>query len=192
MFFILEDRLIASPVRIRKTDAASGKTIGKPGMLIELLRKGEDGAYEVMEFDAHYPDSHKVSVFSIPASGIVQFPEKLAYGSYAIREVEAVAPYLLRTEPIYFEVSKEHDWASHRSSGDRPSQRGRNGNDQGGQNRRRKQGGHRGSVLRNHRERRHNNPRRNCPLQKRRHGPNGRDQRTGSLDGGGAASETAP
>ena len=112
VFFILEDRLIASPVRIRKTDAASGKTIGKPGTLIELLRKGEDGAYEVMEFDAHYPDSHKVSVFSIPASGIVQFPEKLAYGSYAIREVEAVAPYLLRTEPIYFEVSKEHDWAS--------------------------------------------------------------------------------
>ena len=65
-----------------------------------------------MEFDAHYPDSHKVSVFSIPASGIVQFPEKLAYGSYAIREVEAVAPYLLRTEPVYFEVSEEHDWAS--------------------------------------------------------------------------------
>ena len=42
----------------------------------------------------------------------VQFPEKLAYGSYAIREVEAVAPYLLRTEPVYFEVSEEHDWAS--------------------------------------------------------------------------------
>lgn len=110
VFFILEDRLIASPVRIRKIDAESGKTIAKPGTLVELLRKEEDGTYSTVEFEMHNPESHTVSVFPIPASGIIQFPERLPYGSYAIKEVKAVPPYLLRTEPVYFEVNKEHDW----------------------------------------------------------------------------------
>lgn len=110
VFFILEDRPIASPVRVKKIDDASGKPIAKPGTRIELLRKGDDGTYSVVEFDAYSPEQQRVSVFTVPASGIVQFPAKLPYGSYAVREVEAVPPYLLREEPVFFDVTQDHDW----------------------------------------------------------------------------------
>lgn len=110
VFLILEDRLIASPVRILKTDADSGKPILREGTEIELLRKRKDGTYETVEFVLHYPEERTVKTFTIPASGIIQFPERLAKGSYAIKEVAAVPPYLVDQTPVSFEVDANYDW----------------------------------------------------------------------------------
>lgn len=111
VFFVIEDDLIASPVRIVKIDADSGKPIAKAGTEIALLRKNDSGSYERVEFETHYPDEQRISSFVVPQSGIVQFPEKLAQGSYAIQETKAVPPYTLRDEPVYFEVDAAHDWS---------------------------------------------------------------------------------
>ncbi|MDO4591158.1 MAG: SpaA isopeptide-forming pilin-related protein [Slackia sp.] len=110
VFFIIEDDLIASPVRIVKIDADSGKPIAKAGTEIALLRKNDNGSYERVEFETHYPDEQRITSFVVPQSGIVQFPEKLAQGSYAIQEIKAVPPYTLRSDPVYFEVDAAHDW----------------------------------------------------------------------------------
>lgn len=110
VFIIIEDRPVHSPVRIRKTDAETGKTVLTSGMEIELLRRNSSGDYQLVEFSLHAPDDSSISRFVIPESGIVQFPDVLPWGSYGIREVAAVAPYLVRDDLVYFEVDAHHDW----------------------------------------------------------------------------------
>lgn len=110
VFLAIEDKRIASPVRVRKTDSKTGNTVLAPGTCIELLRRDAAGDYRVVEFALRTPESHTISRFTVPESGIVQFPEKLVWGSYAIREVETVAPYIVRKGIVPFDVGKNHDW----------------------------------------------------------------------------------
>lgn len=110
VFMTIEDHRIYSPVRVKKTDAETGKTVLSPGTVVELLRQDAKGEYQPMSFEVHTPSTERISHFTIPESGVVQFPERLAWGSYAIREVSTIAPYLTRKEPVYFEVSQNHRW----------------------------------------------------------------------------------
>ena len=110
VFMTIEDHRIYSPVRVKKTDAETGKTVLSPGTVVELLRKDANGEYQPVSFEVHTPSTEQISHFTIPESGMVQFPERLAWGSYAIREVSTIAPYLARKEPVYFEVSQNHQW----------------------------------------------------------------------------------
>lgn len=110
VFMTIEDHRIYSPVRVKKTDAETGKTVLSPGTVVELLRKDASGEYQSVSFEVHTPSTERISHFTIPESGVVQFPERLAWGSYAIREVSTIAPYLTRKEPVYFEVSQNHRW----------------------------------------------------------------------------------
>ena len=109
-FMTIEDHRIYSPARVKKTDAETGKTVLSPGTVVELLRKDANGEYQSVSFEVHTPSTERISNFTIPESGVVQFPERLAWGSYAIREVSTIAPYLTRKEPVYFEVSQNHRW----------------------------------------------------------------------------------
>ena len=110
VFMTIEDHRIYSPVRVKKTDAETGKTVLSPGTVVELLRQDASGEYQPVSFEVHTPNTEQISHFTIPESGMVQFPERLAWGSYAIREVSTIAPYLTRKEPVYFEVSQNHQW----------------------------------------------------------------------------------
>ena len=110
VFMTIEDHRIYSPVRVKKTDAETGKTVLSPGTVVELLRKDANGEYQSVSFEVHTPSTERISNFTIPESGVMQFPERLAWGSYAIREVSTIAPYLTRKEPLYFEVSQNHRW----------------------------------------------------------------------------------
>lgn len=109
-FMTIEDHRIYSPVRVKKTDAETGKTVLSPGTVVELLRQDANGEYQPVSFDVHTPSTERISRFTTPESGMVQFPERLAWGSYAIREVSTIAPYLTRKEPVYFEVAQNHRW----------------------------------------------------------------------------------
>ena len=111
-FLALEDERIASPVRVRKIDAGSGARVLVPGTQVELLRRNDDGSYDLVEFEVRSPADGTVSRFDVPESGVVQFPEALPWGAYAIREAAAVPPYIVRTEPVYFEVDEHRDWGS--------------------------------------------------------------------------------
>ena len=110
VFMTIEDHRFYSPVRVKKTDAETGKTVLSPGTVVELLRKDANGEYQSVSFEVHTPSTERISNFTIPESGVMQFPERLAWGSYAIREVSTIAPYLTRKEPLYFEVSQNHRW----------------------------------------------------------------------------------
>lgn len=110
VFLMLEDKRITSPVCVRKIDKRSGLPILKPGTTVELLRKEEDGTYQRMEFDVHYPDNTTVSSFVIDEDGFIWFPAQLDWGTYAIRETKAVPPYLVANEAVEFVVDEHHDW----------------------------------------------------------------------------------
>lgn len=112
IFIILEDRLITSPVRVRKVDATTKEPLLKAGTEIELLRKTDSGSFEVVELPERYPFDGRVSTFVVSENGTVQFPEALAWGAYAIREVKALAPYTLNEQPVEFFVEEHRDWAS--------------------------------------------------------------------------------
>lgn len=110
VFLMLEDKRITSPVRVRKVDKRSGLPILKAGTTVELLRKTEDGSFERVEFDVHYPDDAPVTSFVIGEDGFVWFPAELDWGTYAIREIAAVPPYLINEEMVVFAVDEHHDW----------------------------------------------------------------------------------
>ncbi len=110
VFLMLEDERIASPVRVRKVDALTGKPVLKPGTTVELLKETGGGAFEPVEFPLHYPIEETVSTFVIDERGYVWFPDELAWGTYAIREVAAVPPYVLSDEAVVFQVDEHHEW----------------------------------------------------------------------------------
>ncbi len=110
VFLILEDRRIASPVRVRKIDADSGKPLLKPGTAVRLLKEQADGSFEPIEFASHYPIEEMIDEFIIGEDGFIWFPDELEWGTYAIEEVRAIPPYLLSQTPVVFQVSEDHDW----------------------------------------------------------------------------------
>ena len=87
-FMTIEDHRIYSPVRVKKTDAETGKTVLSPGTVRRAAQaRCNNGEYQPVSFDVHTPSTEHISRFTIPESGMAQFPKRLAWGSYAIREV---------------------------------------------------------------------------------------------------------
>lgn len=110
VFLALEDKRIASPVRVIKIDAESGKPVLTGGTSIELLSQDEQGVWSSVVFDTHSPAHNDIIEFTLDETGMVQFPERLPLGHYAIRETRAIPPYTLYAELVEFDVEDDRDW----------------------------------------------------------------------------------
>ena len=106
LYYILEDKLVVSPVRLAKLDAETGKIIPLANAEFQLLDKNK----KPIEMTTHYPTEQVHKTFKTDESGTFTLPEKLPAGTYYFKEIHAPEGYLLNGQEIRFEIKEGHDW----------------------------------------------------------------------------------
>lgn len=105
LHYILEDKLIVSPVQLVKKDSTTGNIIPLANARFQLL----DAEKNVMTMTTYYPRKEVHKEFRTDETGSFILPEKLPAGTYYFREVEAPKGYLLG-EDLEFQITKGHVW----------------------------------------------------------------------------------
>lgn len=107
LYYILRNDTVDAPIRIQKLDETTGKVIPVAGAQFQIL----DSEKNVISMTvSHYPSLVEIDTFETDASGSFTLPEKLEYGTYYLREVQAPEGYLLGGEDIKFVVDQEYQW----------------------------------------------------------------------------------
>lgn len=101
-----EDKLITTPISVVKVDASTGKTIPLANTEFQLLDENK----QVITMTTHYPNTVVHETFKTDENGQLTFPEKLKYGTYYLREVNAPNGYLLNGEELQFTVTESGEW----------------------------------------------------------------------------------
>ena len=107
-YYSVIDKTLTSRLQIVKCDAETGNTVLLSGFKFQIL----DADGKVVSFDDPYDVNAKVDTFTTDANGQVSMPGKLKSGKYAVKEIATPAPYLLNSETVGFEVSKDYKDAS--------------------------------------------------------------------------------
>lgn len=107
-YYSVIDKTLTSRLQIVKCDAETGNTVLLSGFKFQIL----DADGKVVSFDDPYDVNAKVDTFTTDANGQVSMPGKLKSGKYAVKEITTPAPYLLNSETVGFEVSKDYKDAS--------------------------------------------------------------------------------
>ncbi len=108
LHFDVTNTVITTRLRIVKADAETGEVIPLSGFSFTVL----DQSGQPVDQSAWYPEAAEGATFTTDESGSVVLPQLLRAGSYLIRETEAVAPYVLTTEDIPFEVPADASGSS--------------------------------------------------------------------------------
>ena len=106
LYYILEDNIAVSPVRLVKTDSTTGKKIPASGVRFRLL----DEEKKPVSMTTYYPDKVTHEFFETDGQGMFILPDRLPAGVYYFREVRAPEGYLLAREDVRFEIGENHDW----------------------------------------------------------------------------------
>nr|WP_294495091.1 SpaA isopeptide-forming pilin-related protein [uncultured Mediterraneibacter sp.] len=106
LYYILEDKVLTTPVRLVKTDSTSGKTIPAENIKFRLL----DQEKNIIKMTTYYPKKEEHEIFQTDADGRFILPDRLPAGEYYFREIEAPCGYLLEREDIKFIIKENHDW----------------------------------------------------------------------------------
>ena len=107
----LNDIPVESRIRIRKTDAQTGKTIPQ-GATFQIL----DEKKQVIDFLVTYPTAYHRTEFTTNADGIIETPTKLPYGTYYLHEVdppydrEAFSNGYVVGKDLLFMVNENNAW----------------------------------------------------------------------------------
>lgn len=107
LYYILRNDTVDAPIKVEKIDKTTGKVIPAAGAQFQIL----DSEKNVISMTvSHYPSLVEIDTFETDASGSFTLPEKLEYGTYYLREVQAPEGYLLGGEDIKFVVDQEYQW----------------------------------------------------------------------------------
>jgi len=106
LYYILRNDSIDAPILIQKTDADTGKVIPIAGTSFQIL----DQNHQVISMiTSYYPSTATTDTFETNENGMLMLPEKLEFGNYYLREVNAPYGYLLGAE-LPFTVDQEMQW----------------------------------------------------------------------------------
>ncbi len=92
--YSLRDEQLSTRLEIVKVDAVSGARIPLAGFSFQII----DATGAPVSMTSWYPDASELDTFTTSDDGSVTLPERLAPGTYTVREVAAEAPYLLGGE----------------------------------------------------------------------------------------------
>lgn len=102
--FLINNKNFESYLKVVKLDKETGKQIAYEG-----------AAFEIYDSDNHrvtlqytYPQVTSVHTFYTNKEGYLITPEKLPYGDYTLKEVQAPYGYILDDTPIPFSISQEN------------------------------------------------------------------------------------
>ena len=107
-YYSVIDKTLNSRIQIVKTDAETGNTVPLSGFKFQVL----DSDGNTMSFADPYDANGTVDTFTTDDAGQVTIPQRLKSGKYAVKEIATSAPYLLNSETVGFEVSKDYKDAS--------------------------------------------------------------------------------
>lgn len=102
--FLINNANFESYIKIVKLDAETGKQIAYEGAGFEIY--DADGHRVNMQFT--YPEVTSIHTFYTNSEGYLITPEKLPYGDYTLKEVQAPYGYVLDSTPIPFTVTQEN------------------------------------------------------------------------------------
>lgn len=102
--FLINNANFESYIKIVKLDKETGKQIAYEGAGFEIYNS--DGHRVNMQFT--YPEVTTIHTFYTNSEGYLITPEKLPYGDYTLKEVQAPYGYVLDSTPIPFTVTQEN------------------------------------------------------------------------------------
>lgn len=102
--FLINNASFESYLKVVKLDAETGKQIAYEGAGFEIYDL--DGHRVNMQFT--YPEVTTIHTFYTNSEGYLITPEKLPYGDYTLKEVQAPYGYVLDKTPIPFTVTQEN------------------------------------------------------------------------------------
>ena len=102
--FLINNANFESYIKVVKLDAETGKQIAYEGAGFEIY--DSDGHRVTMQFT--YPEVTTIHTFYTNSEGYLITPEKLPYGDYTLKEVQAPYGYVLDKTPIPFTVTQEN------------------------------------------------------------------------------------
>lgn len=105
-FYLINDAVLKSFVRIVKKDAETGKTICASGIGFKVW----DCANErYIEQKISYPSEMVLDTFYTDESGTLMLPCELVYGNYELHEVQTANGYVLDKTPVPFTVDGKEE-----------------------------------------------------------------------------------
>lgn len=103
--YIIDNERVTSRLQIVKTDAESGLVVPLAGMSFQVL----DADRNPVSQEVTYPSPSHIDTFTTDESGCVTLPAPLEPGTYLLREIAAVRPYVVNGEELSFEISSAPD-----------------------------------------------------------------------------------
>lgn len=102
--FLINNKNFESYLKIVKLDKETGKRIPYEGAAFEIY--DSDNHRVTMQYT--YPQVTSIHTFYTNKEGYLITPEKLPYGDYTLKEVQAPYGYILDDTPIQFSISQEN------------------------------------------------------------------------------------
>lgn len=102
--FLINNKNFESYLKVVKLDKETGKQIAYEGAAFEIY--DSDNHRVTMQYT--YPQVTSIYTFYTNKEGYLITPEKLPYGDYTLKEVQAPYGYVLDDTPIPFSISQEN------------------------------------------------------------------------------------
>ena len=102
--FLINNKNFESYLKVVKLDKETGKQIAYEGASFEIY--DSDNHRVTMQYT--YPQVTSIHTFYTNKEGYLITPEKLPYGDYTLKEVQAPYGYVLDDTPIPFSISQEN------------------------------------------------------------------------------------
>ena len=102
--FLINNKNFESYLKVVKLDKETGKRIPYEGAAFEIY--DSDNHRVTMQYT--YPQVASIHTFYTNKEGYLITPEKLPYGDYTLKEVQAPYGYVLDNTPIPFSISQEN------------------------------------------------------------------------------------
>lgn len=102
--FLINNANFESYIKIVKLDTETGKQIAYEGAGFEIY----DSNNHRISMQFTYPEVTTIHTFYTNSEGYLITPEKLPYGDYTLKEVQAPYGYVLDSTPIPFSVTQEN------------------------------------------------------------------------------------
>lgn len=101
--YTIDNERVTSRLQIVKADAETGRAVPAAGFTFQLL----DADRNPIAQEIWYPNHTTVDRFTTDETGSVTLPVALEPGTYYVREIETVPPYLLADEDLAFTISPD-------------------------------------------------------------------------------------
>ncbi len=102
--FLINNKNFESYLKVVKLDKETGKQIAYEGAAFEIY--DSDNHRVTMKYT--YPQVTEIHTFYTNKEGYLITPEKLPYGDYTLKEVQAPYGYVLDDTPVPFTISQEN------------------------------------------------------------------------------------